>query len=188
MKKGLIMLGIISVVVIVCVSTYISYYNKLVSVNESITTAWAQVENQYQRRYDLIPNLVNTVRGYVKHEKEIFTQIAESRAKLAGAKSISEKVSATNQLETALARLLAIAENYPNLKANENFIRLQDELAGTENRITVERQRYNEIVREYNILVQKFPSNIVASIAGFQKKDIYFKAEQPANSVPKVEF
>lgn len=188
MKKGLIVLGLIGAIIFILISVYIFYYNRLVSLNESITAAWAQVENQLQRRYDLIPNLVNTVKGYAKHEKEIFTYIADARAKLATAKTISEKISASRELETALSRLLAIAENYPQLKANENFIRLQDELAGTENRIATERRRYNETVKTYNILVQKFPSNIVAKIAGFEKKDIYFEAKPEAKETPKVEF
>jgi LemA protein len=188
MKKGWVVFGIIVLFVIIIFGTYITNYNRLVTLNESIDSSWAQVENQYQRRLDLIPNLVNIVKGYAKHEKEIFVQVAEARSKLLNAKTTAEKVSATNELETVLGRLLAIAENYPNLKANENFIRLQDELAGTENRIAVERQRYNEVVRAYNILVQRFPSNIVASIAGFQKKDIYFKSEDKAKTVPKIEF
>lgn len=188
MKKVWIILGVIVVLVLIVPGIYVTNYNRLVTMNESIDTAWSQVENQLQRRYDLIPNLVNTVKGYAKHEKDVFTNIAEARSKLAGAKTTIEKVQAANQVETALARLLAIVENYPQLKANENFIRLQDELAGTENRIAVERMRYNETIRIYNILVQRFPSNIVASMSGFQKKDAYFKAEEPAKSVPKVNF
>lgn len=188
MKKVWIILGVIVVLVLIVPGIYVTNYNRLVTMNESIDTAWSQVENQLQRRYDLIPNLVNTVKGYAKHEKDVFTNIAEARSKLAGAKTTIEKVQAANQVETALARLLAIAENYPQLKANENFIRLQDELAGTENRIAVERMRYNETIRIYNILVQRFPSNIVASMSGFQKKDAYFKAEEPAKSAPKVNF
>jgi LemA protein len=188
MKGWIVFLLVVIVLAIIVIGTYISNYNRLVALNESIDGAWAQVENQLQRRLDLIPNLINTVKGYMKHEKEIFTYIADARSKLINAKTTNEKVKAANELEVALGRLLAIAENYPQLKANENFIRLQDELAGTENRIAVERMRYNEIIKNYNIMIRRFPSNIVASIAGFQKKDIYFKAEEAAKQVPKVEF
>ncbi|MDW8056632.1 MAG: LemA family protein, partial [Elusimicrobiota bacterium] len=132
MKKLWIVLIVVAITFFILISTYVSIYNKFVSLNEGITAAWAQVENQLQRRYDLIPNLVNTVKGYIKHEKEIFTYIADARAKLAGAKTIQEKINTSREIESALARLLAIVENYPQLKANENFIRLQDELAGTE--------------------------------------------------------
>ncbi len=187
-NKGLVIISIVMIFILILIATYVTNYNKLVTLNESIDSSWAQVENQYQRRFDLIPNLVNTVKGYAKHETEIFTQIAEARAKLSGARTTIEKVRATNELEGALARLLAIVENYPNLKANENFIRLQDELSGTENRITVERQRYNEVVRMYNIMIRRFPSNIIASMSGFEKKDIYFKSKEAAKTTPKVEF
>ncbi|OGS45285.1 MAG: LemA family protein [Elusimicrobia bacterium RIFOXYD2_FULL_34_15] len=188
MKKGWIILGVIVLVVLILVGTYVSNYNRLVTFNESINGQWAQVENQLQRRNDLIPNLVKTVKGYMTHEKEVFTHIADARAKLAGAKTVDEKIKANQSLDTALSRLLVVVENYPNLKANENFIRLQDELAGTENRVAVERMRYNEVVLSYNILIKRFPSNLVAAMAGFGKKDVYFKAEEEAKSVPKVEF
>ena len=188
MKKLWIVVGIIVLLAIMLVGMFIGNYNKLVTLNESINGQWAQVENQLQRRNDLIPNLVKTVQGYVKHEKEVFTYIADARAKLAGAKTIGEKIKANQELDGALSRLLVVVENYPVLKANENFIRLQDELAGTENRIAVERMRYNDVVLGYNILIKRFPSNFVASFAGLQKKDAYFKAEEAAKSVPKVEF
>ncbi|MFH0948496.1 MAG: LemA family protein [Elusimicrobiota bacterium] len=187
-KKVWIILGIIVLLVLMLVGTYVGNYNRLVTFSESINGQWAQVENQLQRRNDLIPNLVTTVKGYVKHEKEVFTHIADARAKLAGAKTIGEKINANQELDGAISRLLVIVENYPVLKANENFIRLQDELAGTENRIAVERMRYNDVVRDYNILIKRFPSNIVASFTGFEKKDSYFKAEEAAKEVPKVEF
>ncbi|MBU2615446.1 MAG: LemA family protein, partial [Elusimicrobia bacterium] len=154
MKQVWIVLGVIVGVVVIVGGMYASYFNKFVTLNESINASWAQVENQYQRRLDLIPNLINTVKGYAKHENEIFTRVAEARAKLIGAKTTNDKVKATGELDSAVSRLLMIAENYPQLKANENFIRLQDSLEGTENRISVERQRYNEVVRIYNILVQ----------------------------------
>ena len=188
MKKVWIGLGVVLLLVFMVISTYISNYNKLVTLNEGIDGAWAQVENQLQRRMDLIPNLVNTVKGYAKHENEIFTYVADARSKLLAAKTTGEKVKAANDFEGALGRLLAIAENYPQLKANENFIRLQDELAGTENRIAVERRRYNETVQIYNTLIKRFPSNIVASMSGYEKKDAYFKAEEKAKEVPKVDF
>jgi len=188
MKNVWIVLGSIVGVVVIIGGMYASYYNKLVTLNESITGAWAQVESQYQRRLDLIPNLVNTVKGYAKHEKDVFIAVADARAKLGGAKTTNDKAKATGELDGAISRLLMIAENYPQLKANENFIRLQDELSGTENRIAVERQRYNEVVRVYNIIVQRFPSNIVASMGGFQKKDAYFKSEEAAKTAPKVSF
>ena len=188
MKKVWIVLGIVVLLVVMLVGVYVGNYNKLVTLSESINGQWAQVENQLQRRNDLIPNLVKTVKGYVKHEKEVFTHIADARAKLAGAKTIDEKIKANQNLDSALSRLLVVVENYPILKANENFIRLQDELAGTENRIAVERMRYNDVVRGYNILIKRFPSNIVASFTGFEKKDAYFKSEEIAKEVPKIDF
>lgn len=188
MKKGLVVLGVIIFLLLIIIATYVGNYNRLVTLDESINSSWAQVENQLQRRLDLIPNLINTVKGYMKHEKEVFEYLADARAKLAGAKTIGDKVKLSNEFESALSRLLAIAESYPNLKANENFLRLQDELAGTENRIAVERMRFNETIRAYNILIKRFPSNIVARFSGFQKKDIYFKAKEEAKEVPKVAF
>ncbi len=188
MKKSWIVVGVIGFILIVFGGTCVSKYNQLVTLNESITGAWSQVENVLQRRNDLIPNLVNTVKGYAAHEKEIFENVAQARAKLAGATTINEKVQANVALEGALGRLLAIVERYPDLKANQNFLALQDELAGTENRIAVERKRYNEIVQSYNILVKSFPSNLIAAVTGFGKKEVYFKAEEGAKEVPKVEF
>lgn len=188
MKKLWIVLGIIGLVAVLLIGTYVSNYNRLVSLDESISSSWAQVENQLQRRYDLIPNLVNTVKGYAKHEREIFTNVAEARARLAGAASLGEKVQASNQMEGALARLLAIVENYPQLKADGNFMRLQDELAGTENRIAVERKRYNDTVMAYNIMTKRFPGNIVAAMAGFETKDVYFKVAEEVKKTPQVKF
>lgn len=188
MKKVWIVVGVIVLLVVMVAGVYISNYNRLVTLDEGINGAWAQVENQLQRRSDLIPNLVSTVKGYAKHENEIFTHVADARSALLAAKTTGEKVKAANALDSALGRLLAIAENYPQLKANENFIRLQDELAGTENRISVERMRYNETVRLYNTLIKRFPSNIVASMSGYEKKDAYFKADEAAKTVPNVQF
>lgn len=188
MKTVWIVLGVVALFVIILVSTFIGKYNALVTFNESIDGQWAQVENQYQRRNDLIPNLIRTVKGYMKHEKEVFTHIADARSKLAGAKTVGAKIKANRMMDSALSRLLVVVERYPDLKASANFIRLQDELAGTENRVAVERMRYNEVIRGYNILIKRFPSNIVAGIFNFEKKDVYFKAEEKAKEVPKVEF
>ncbi len=188
MKKAWIIIGSIVVLLFLVGTSFVGMYNRLVGLNENVTTEWSQIENQLQRRNDLIPNLVNTVKGYAKHEKEIFENVANARAKLAGAATVSQAAQASGELQGALSRLLAIAENYPQLKANENFIRLQDELAGTENRIAVARQRYNESVRNYNVAIRRFPGNIVASFAGFQKKDAYFQAEEAAKEVPNVQF
>ena len=163
-------------------------YNKFVSQEEAVKAQWAQVQNQLQRRNDLIPNLVETVKGYASHEEGVFKEIAESRAKLAGATTPAEQIAAANQQTAALGRLLVIVENYPNLKANENFLRLQDELAGTENRIAIERRKYNEVVQRYNTQIVLFPNNLIASMAGFQRNDAYFKTDPGSRAVPKVAF
>jgi len=162
-------------------------YNRFVSQEEAIKGQWAQVENQLQRRNDLIPNLVETVKGYAAHEKGVFADIADSRARLAGAGTPEETIAAANAQTSALARLLAIVENYPQLKANEQFNRLMDELAGTENRIAVERMRYNERVQEYNTARRQFPSNITAGIFGFEEYP-FFQAPEAAKDVPAVNF
>lgn len=188
MKKTWIVLGIVGFVLLLGGGSCVSKYNQLVTLNESITAAWAQVENVLQRRNDLIPNLVNTVKGYASHEKEVFDHIADARAKLAGAQTINDKVKASSELDSALSRLLVVVENYPDLKANQNFLALQDELAGTENRIAVERQRYNEVVRAYNIIVKSFPMNLLAKFVGFEPKEVYFKAAEGAKEVPNVQF
>lgn len=188
MKKGLIVLAVLVGVLVIGSFAVIGLRNNLVTADEAVTASWAQVENVLQRRSDLIPNLVKTVQGYAKQEKEIFTQVAEARAKLAGAGTIPEKISASRGLDSALARLLVVVERYPDLKSNQNFMALQDELAGTENRISVERMRYNESVQAYNLNVRRFPGNIVAGLFGFQKKDAYFEATPESQAVPKVEF
>lgn len=189
MKKGLIggLIGL-AVVVVLVFGLVIGPRNRFIAAEEQINTAWSQVQNVLQRRSDLIPNLVNTVKGIAKQEKEVFTQIAEARSKLAGARSVQETSAANNQLESALARLLVVVERYPELKSNQNFIALQDELAGTENRIAVERMRYNDALRSYNVMVRQFPGNIAARIFGFAPKDAYFEAPPAAQEVPKVEF
>src|SRR4051812_21874307 len=189
MKKGLL-ITLVAVVAIVAVvgMSLMGARNGLVTADENISNSWAQVENVLQRRADLVPNLVQTVKGYAKHEEDIFIQVAEARAKLAGATSIPGKIAANDQLSGALSRLLVVAERYPELKANQNFQSLQDELAGTENRIAVERMRFNEAVKDYNIRVRSFPSNIAASLFGFEKKEIYFHADEGAKTAPKVQF
>jgi LemA protein len=162
-------------------------YNRFVGQEESIKAQWAQVENQLQRRNDLIPNLVETVKGYAAHEEGVFKEIAEARSRLLAARSPEETISAANQQTSALGRLLAIAENYPQLRANEQFNRLMDELSGTENRIAVERMRYNERVQEFNTARRQFPSNVTAKIFGF-KEYPFFQAPPEAKQVPKVNF
>jgi LemA protein len=162
-------------------------YNQFVGQEEAIKTQWSQVENQLQRRNDLIPNLVETVRGVAQQEKDVFGQIAESRAKLAGAQTPEQKIEAANQQSAALGRLLVIIENYPQLRSNESFNRLLDELSGTENRIAVERMRYNERVQEYNTNRRQFPANVTAGIFGFKEYPL-FKAPPEAQKVPKVDF
>jgi LemA protein len=162
-------------------------YNRFVSQEEAIKAQWAQVENQLQRRNDLIPNLVETVKGIAQQEKDVFGQIADSRAKLAGAQTPEQRIQAANEQSAALARLLVIVENYPQLRSNESFNRLMDELAGTENRIAVERMRYNERVQEYNVSRRRFPSNITAGVFGFKEYPL-FNAPPEAERVPKVNF
>lgn len=162
-------------------------YNRFVGQEEAIKTQWAQVENQLQRRNDLIPNLVETTKGIAQQEKDVFGQIADSRARLAGARSPEETIQAANQQSAALARLLVIAENYPQLRSSESFNRLMDELSGTENRIAVERMRYNERVQEYNTSRRQFPANVTASVFGFKEYPL-FNAPTAAEQVPKVNF
>jgi LemA protein len=162
-------------------------YNRFVSQEEAIKTQWAQVENQLQRRNDLIPNLVETVKGFAQQERDVLGQIADSRAKLAGARTPEEKIDAANQQSAALARLLVVVENYPQLRSNESFNRLMDELSGTENRIAVERMRYNERVQEYNTSRRQFPSNLTARVFGFKEYPV-FNAPPEAERVPKVDF
>ena len=180
--------GAILLLAVMVGSMYVSRRNQMVALKENVQQAWSQVDVVIQRRADLVPNLVATVKGYATHEKEIFENVAQARAALAGAQTPAGRIAANEQLTGALGRLLAIVENYPNLKANENFLRLQDELAGTENRIAVERRRYNQAVQAYNTYIQLFPNNLVASIMGFQRNDAYFKAEGEARAVPKVKF
>jgi len=191
MKKGLIgCLGVVAGLVVLAVIVggwLMGSYNRMVTEREGVDKAWAQVENVLQRRGDLIPNLVETVKGYAAHEKEVFESVADARGRLAGATSPQEAAAANAGMTSALGRLLAIAENYPELKANENFIRLQDEIAGSENRIATERMRYNEVVRSYNTLIKRFPGNFIAGFFGFAEKE-YFEATPESREVPKVKF
>lgn len=178
-------------IIIILILFSAGIYNKLVAMDQDVTQSWAQVENQLQRRNDLIPNLVEVVKGYAKHEKSIFIKVSEARTKLAGAIRIgsqTDKVSAANEMNSALSRLLAIAENYPNLKANENFARLQDELAGTENRIAVERMRYNRSVQTYNTEAKRVPTVLFVKWFGFDRSKIYFEAAPGAKNVPSIKF
>jgi LemA protein len=178
---------VIAAIVLIFGGTCVTQYNKLVNTSEDVDGAWSQVENVLQRRADLIPNLVETVKGYAAHEREIFTEVANARARLLAARGPDEAEAADRQVQSALGRLLAISERYPELKADQNFIRLQDELAGTENRIAVERKRYNDVVRDYNARIRRFPTSLVASVSGFDRRT-YFEAEAGARQVPRVEF
>ena len=187
LKIFLVILGILLLIVFASYSFLKGTYNTLVTMDEGVKGAWAQVENQLQRRYDLIPNYVETVKGYAKHEKEVFVQVTEARSKVGGATTVSDKMQANNQLTSALGRLLLVVERYPELKANTNFIRLQDELAGTENRIAVERRRFNEMVKTYNIKVRSFPTNILAGLFGFEKAT-FFEVPKERQEAPKVKF
>lgn len=197
-KNTLIVVAIILVLVGSLASCISKTYNNMVDMDEQVTAQWAQVENQYQRRYDLIPNLVSTVKGYAKQESDVFTQVAQARAKAGGMINIDESIlndpdkmaefqKVQDSLGGALQRLLSVTENYPELKSNQNFLALQDELEGTENRISVERKRYNDTAKNYNTTIRKFPGNILAGMVGFSQK-AYFSAVQEASSAPKVEF
>jgi LemA protein len=184
MRNVFIVLGVVAVLII----SAVSIYNGMVSRHENITEKWSQVENQLQRRNDLIPNLVNSVKGYASHEKTLFENITNARSQWAKANTVEDKVKAASGIDSALSRLLMVAENYPLLKADGTFMKLMDELAGTENRISVERMRFNEAVRDYNIAVRSFPGNIIAGISGFNPATEYFKAEAGAKAVPEVKF
>ncbi|MBW2544397.1 MAG: LemA family protein [Deltaproteobacteria bacterium] len=186
-RNLLITVAVIAVVLLMFYSGIKGTYNSFVTLDEGVKASWAQVENQLQRRYDLIPNLVETVKGFARQEKEVFIGVTEARAKVGGAKNIPDKIAANNQLTGALSRLLVTVERYPDIKSNQNFIRLQDELAGTENRIAVERRRYNETVRAYNVRIRTFPANIMAGMFGFAKAE-FFEVPESAQAVPEVKF
>jgi LemA protein len=189
-KGALIGIGIIAILLVVLIIGAIFFivpYNHLTRLDVAADQAWAEVNNQLQRRNDLIPNLVSTVKGYATHERELFDHIADARARLAGAATVPDKINASNEMSGLLSRLLAISENYPQLKANENFMKLQDELAGTENRLAVARNRYNEAVRNFNTAIRVFPSNIMAGLFGFTSKQ-FFEVPESAKQVPQVNF
>ena len=188
MKNALIVLVVLVIIALLLGSSFVSRRNQMVVKRESVNAAWAQVDVVLQRRADLIPNLVETVKGFAAQEQTVLGDIAKARSALLGARSPAEKIAANGQLDSALGRLLVVVENYPQLKSNENFLRLQDELAGTENRIAVERRRYNEAVQDYNTFIALFPNSLVASMGGFTHNDAYFKTEEGARQVPKVSF
>lgn len=192
MGKGLIAVivavVIIGLIVVAAFGSYVSTRNTLVQKNEAVKSAWSQVDIVLQRRADLIPNLVETVKGYAQQEQTVFGDIAKARSALLSAGTPQQKIAANGQLDSALGRLLLVVENYPQLKSNENFMRLQDELAGTENRIAVERKRYNDTLQDYNTYVQQFPNNIFAGWAGFKPNDAYFQASEGSRVAPKVNF
>ena len=197
-SKGLVALIVVIVCVLGIFSFYKNTYNSLVSLDEDVSASWAEVQNQYQRRLDLIPNLVSTVKGYAKHESEVFTQVSEARSKAGGQINISDEVlndpeafaryqQIQDNLGASLQRLLMVTEQYPELKADQNFLALQDQLEGTENRITVARNRFNDTAKGYNKRVRQFPASIIANMSGFKTRP-YFTASAEAQSAPKVEF
>ena len=188
MGRGLIVIIILALIALVAFGQYVGVRNTLVTKNEAVKAAWSQVDIVLQRRADLIPNLVETVKGYATQEQTVFGDIAKARSALLSAATPAGKIAANNQLDGAIGRLLVLVENYPQLKSNENFMRLQDELAGTENRIAVERKRYNDALQDYNTYIQKFPNNVFAGWAGFKPNDAYFKAAEGSREVPKVNF
>lgn len=183
----MVALIIVLVIVVLLILFIVSSYNSLVKLRNKVRDQWAQIEVVLKRRADLIPNLVNTVKGYVSHEKEVINSITTSREKLLGATTVEEKANANEELTKALNNLFVIVENYPDLKSNTNFIQLQDEIAGTENRIAVARKDYNESVKDYNKTIKSFPKNLIANMFGFEEKE-YFEAKETSNDVPEVSF
>jgi len=188
MSKFTIVLIAIAVLLLLAFSKYVSVKNTLVAKNEAVKSTWSQVDVVLQRRADLIPNLVETVKGITKQEQAVFGEIAQARSQLLSAQAPADKIAANQRLDGVLGRLLAIAENYPQLRLSENFLRLQDELAGTENRISVERKRYNDTLQDYNTYVQQFPNSVFAQWAGFKPNTAYFQATEASRAVPKVDF
>jgi LemA protein len=187
MKRSMITWLVVGAIVLIVIFSAVGSYNRLVSSETAVDNKSAQIDTQLQRREDVIPNLVSTVKGYAAHEKEVFQAIADARTRLAGAGTTAEKAAANGQMESALSRLLVVVENYPNLKADAQFTRLMDELAGTENRIAIARQDYNNSVTGFNTKIRTFPASIYASMFGFEKKDL-FKAAPGAETVPEVQF
>src|SRR2546421_8969048 len=188
MSKGLIVIIVLVLIALVVFGQYVSVKNTLVTKNEAVKSAWSQVDIVLQRRADLIPNLVETVKGYAQQEQTVFGDIAKARSALLSAGTPQQKIAANGQLDGAIGRLLLVVENYPQLKSNENFLRLQDELAGTENRIAVERKRYNDALQDYNTYVLQFPNNLYAGLAGFKQNPAYFQASEGSRATPKVDF
>jgi LemA protein len=188
MKTGVIVLVVVAVLALLVGGAYVSARNQMVTKNEAVKSAWSEVDVVLQRRADLIPNLVETVKGFAAQEQTVFHDIASARSALLGAKTPADKIAANGQLDGAIGRLLLIVENYPQLKSNENFLRLQDELAGTENRIAVERKRYNDTLQDYNTYVGLFPNDIFARWAGFQRNNDYFTVTPASREAPKVQF
>ncbi len=188
MNKGWIVLVVIVLLVVILAGSYFGRRNEMVRKREAVNAAWSQVDVVLQRRADLIPNLVETVKGIAAQEQTVFGEVTRAREALLAAQTPPDRIAANQQLDGALGRLLAIVENYPQIKSNENFLRLQDELAGTENRIAVERRRYNETLQDYNTYIALFPNNIVAGIAGFQRNNAYFEAAPGGREAPKVQF
>lgn len=186
-KKGLIILGVIGIIVLLGIVWGVSTYNGLVKLKEEVNGKFSDIDVQLERRADLIPNLVNTVKGYVTHEDEAIKKVTEARENLVKADDVEDKAEANNELSSALNNLLVIVENYPDLKANQNFINLQDELAGTENRIAVARRDYNEKVKDYNSKIKTIPTNLIASIGNFEKME-YFEVEEGKTEVPEINF
>jgi LemA protein len=187
MKKRILCNAFLAVLVSVSLSGCFIIKNELIELDESINGAWSEIDNQLQRRSDLIPNFVNTVKGYAAHEEKVYKDIADARSRLAGAQSVEEKAEGYNSMQSALSRLLVVVEQYPELKANANFIALQDELAGTENRIAVARKRYNDSVRAFNTKIRAFPGSAFAGGMGFSPRQ-YFEISQSAREVPQVQF
>lgn len=188
MKATLIVIGVLVLMLLFMGGKYVGVRNDLATQQEAVKLQWSDVEGALQRRADLIPNLVSTVKGFAAHETEVYKDIADARAALINGRTPQEKIAANDQLSGALSRLLVVAENYPQLKSDQNFLHLQDELSGTENRIFVERRKYNDALQTYNTNLQLFPNNIVASLSGFTRNDAYFHTEPGAEKAPKVQF
>ncbi len=188
MGKGLIVLIVVVLILLMFGGMYVSSKNQMVAKNEAIKSNFAEVDNNMKRRADLIPNLVETVKGIAGQEQKVFGEIAQARSQLLNASTPADKIAANNQVTGALGRLLAIAENYPQLKSSENFMRLQDELAGTENRLAVSRKRYNDSIQDYNTFIGQFPNSLFAGMAGFQRNNDYYQISESEKAVPKVDF
>lgn len=188
MRAVIVVLVVLAILAAMFGGMYVSRRNEMVLKSNAVQAAWSQVDIVLQRRADLIPNLVETVKGFAAQEQSVFGEIARARSQLLAARNPAEKIAANNQLDSAIGRLLVVVENYPQLKSNENFLRLQDELAGTENRISVERKRYNDTILDYNNYIGVFPNSLIASMAGFKKNDAYFQAQEGARQAPKVQF